>query len=127
MMLGLPPQPTRQASFRMTSSAVSLPPLPRLPVAVPRSGVSTEARSALRQLVGDLDRAIALAFRDGADATALAQRRGESVTRIVAHVWMACLGDVNDAALFAIGGFGRGLLFPYSDIDLLALVRHADP
>ena len=108
------------------ASAISLPPIPRLPVAVPRSGVSSEARRALRQLLGDLDRAIAVAFRDGADATALARRRSESVTRIVVHVWTACLGDVNHAALFAIGGFGRGLLFPYSDIDLLALVEQPD-
>ncbi|WP_233843281.1 [protein-PII] uridylyltransferase [Dyella sp. 2HG41-7] len=110
----------------MTPSAVTLPPLPRLPIAVPRSGVSTEARIALRQLLGDLDRSIATAFRDGANGTDLARRRSDSVTRIVAHVWFACLGEVNDAALFAIGGFGRGLLFPYSDIDLLALVQHAD-
>jgi [protein-PII] uridylyltransferase len=108
-------------------TAISLPPIPRLPVAVPRSGVSSEARRALRQLLGDLDRSIAVAFRDGADAAALARRRSDSVTRIVAHVWMACLGDVNDAALFAIGGFGRGLLFPYSDIDLLALVERSEP
>ena len=110
----------------MTVSVHPLPPLPRLPVAVPRSGVSADARRALRQLLGDLDRAIAVAFRDGADASELARRRGDSVTRIVSHVWTACLGDVNDAALFAIGGFGRGLLFPYSDIDLLALVEQPD-
>jgi [protein-PII] uridylyltransferase len=110
----------------MSQPAVALPPLPKLPVAIPRSGVSAEARRALRQLLGDLDRAIAVAFRDGADASELARRRGDSVTRIVVHVWMACLGDVNDAALFAIGGFGRGLLFPYSDIDLLALVEQPD-
>jgi [protein-PII] uridylyltransferase len=108
------------------STVVALPPLPRLPVAVPRSGVSGDARRALRQLLGDLDRAIAVAFRDGADASELARRRSDSVTRIVVHVWVACLGDVNDAALFAIGGFGRGLLFPYSDIDLLALVEQPD-
>ncbi|MFA6228690.1 MAG: [protein-PII] uridylyltransferase [Rhodanobacter sp.] len=101
---------------------VILPPVPRLPVAVPRSGVSTEARRALRQLLGDLDRALATAFRDGADASALARRRGESVERVVAHVWMACLGEVAGATLFSVGGFGRGLLFPYSDVDLLALV-----
>jgi [protein-PII] uridylyltransferase len=88
--------------------------------------VSSEARRALRQLLGDLDRAIAVAFRGGADASELARRRSDSVTRIVAHVWMACLGEVNDAALFAIGGFGRGLLFPCSDIDLLALVEKSD-
>ena len=67
-----------------------------------------------------------MAFRDGADATELTRRRSESVTRIVVHVWTACLGDVNDAALFAIGGFGRGMLFPYSDIDLLALIEQPD-
>ncbi|EIL97871.1 (protein-PII) uridylyltransferase [Rhodanobacter thiooxydans LCS2] len=97
--------------------------MPRLPTAVPRSGVSAEARQALRQLLGDVDRALATAFRDGADASALARRRGEAVARVVAHVWTACLGEVTGAALFAVGGFGRGLLFPYSDVDLLALVQ----
>jgi len=111
----------------VTATPIVLPPLPRLPVAVPRSGVSSEARRALRQLLGDVDRALATAFRDGADASALARRRGESVARIVAHVWMACLGDVTGAALFAVGGFGRGLLFPYSDVDLLALVQAPEP
>ena len=101
----------------------ALPALPRLPAAVPRSGVSTEARRALRQLLDDIDRALATAFRDGADASALARRRSESVQRVVVHVWTACLGEVEGAALFAIGGFGRGLLFPHSDVDLLALVE----
>jgi [protein-PII] uridylyltransferase len=110
-----------------THSTVVLPPLPRLPVAVPRSGVSEEARRALRQLLGDVDRALATAFRDGADASALARRRGESVERVVAHVWMACLGEVAKTTLFAVGGFGRGLLFPYSDVDLLALVVTSEP
>jgi [protein-PII] uridylyltransferase len=106
---------------------VALPPLPRLPVAVPRSGVSTDARRALRQLLGDVDRALATAFRDGADASALARRRSESVARIVAHVWTACLGEVSGTALFAVGGFGRGLLFPCSDVDLLALAEAPEP
>ncbi len=107
--------------------SVVLPPLPRLPTAVPRSGVSAEARQALRQLLGDVDRVLATAFRDGADASALARRRGDSVARVVAHVWTACLGEVTGAALFAVGGFGRGLLFPYSDVDLLALVQAPEP
>ncbi|HEY0198790.1 MAG TPA: [protein-PII] uridylyltransferase [Rhodanobacter sp.] len=109
----------------MTAIA-SLPPLPRLPAAVPRSGVATEARRALRQLLGDVNRSLATAFRDGVDASALARRRGESVERVVAHVWTACLGEVSDTTLFAVGGFGRGLLFPYSDVDLLALVIAPD-
>ena len=108
-------------------AALVLPRLPRLPVAVPRSGVSTDARRALRQLLGDVDRALATAFRDGADAGALARRRGESVAAVVAHVWMACLGEVTGTTLFAVGGFGRGLLFPCSDVDLLALVTAPEP
>ena len=111
----------------VATTAIALPPLPRLPVAVPRSGVSAEARRALRQLLGDIDRALATAFRDGADASALARRRGDSVVALVAHVWMACLGEVAGTALFAVGGFGRGLLFPYSDVDLLALVTAPQP
>jgi [protein-PII] uridylyltransferase len=65
-------------------------------------------------------------FRDGAMPVAgtSARRIGG---RVVAHVWMACLGDVSGAALFAVGGFGRGLLFPYSDVDLLALVEAPAP
>ncbi|MDO1529903.1 [protein-PII] uridylyltransferase [Fulvimonas sp. R45] len=109
------------------TAAPRLPPLPRLPPAVPRSGVSADARRALRQLLGDVDRALATAFRDGADASALARRRGESVARVVAHVWTACLGEVAGAALFAVGGFGRGLLFPHSDVDLLVLAERPDP
>ncbi|WP_242451829.1 [protein-PII] uridylyltransferase [Rhodanobacter sp. T12-5] len=107
--------------------AITLPPLPRLPVAVPRSGVSVEARRALRQLLGDVDRDLAAAFRQGADASVLAQRRGNLVGQVVAHVWTACLGEAAETTLFAVGGFGRGLLFPYSDVDLLALVNAPEP
>ena len=77
----------------------------------------------MRQLLGDLARDLANAFRDGADASALAQRRSDSVERVVAHAWICCLGETHGAALFAAGGFGRGLLFPHSDVDLLALVE----
>ncbi|UGB37421.1 [protein-PII] uridylyltransferase [Frateuria soli] len=113
--------------MNLAQAMAALPPLPRLPPAVPRSGVSVEARRALRQLLEDVDRSLTTAFRDGVDAGALARRRGEAVARVVAHVWTACLGEVEGAALFAVGGFGRGLLFPHSDVDLLALVREAQP
>ncbi|MBS0486172.1 MAG: HD domain-containing protein, partial [Proteobacteria bacterium] len=95
--------------------------LSRLPAAIPRSGVSREARAALRQLLGDVDRRLVDSFRIGADADALTHARANAVERIVTHVWIACIGDSDTVALFAVGGFGRGELFPYSDVDLLAL------
>ncbi|WP_250876523.1 [protein-PII] uridylyltransferase [Luteibacter anthropi] len=106
---------------------MTLPPLPRLPAVVPRSGVSPEARRSLRQLLDDADRALAVAFRDGEDASELARRRAEIVGRVVVHTWGACLGDMAAATLFAVGGFGRGMLFPYSDVDLLAMVGESSP
>jgi [protein-PII] uridylyltransferase len=107
------------------ASGARLPDLPRLPAALPRSGVSAEARLALRQVLGDVDRNLAGAFRDGADARTLVHLRARAVERVVTHVWQACVGEALDCALFAVGGFGRGVLFPYSDVDLLVLVESA--
>lgn len=102
-----------------------LPPLPSLPRAVPRSGVSDAARGALRKLLDDDDRAQAAAFGAGADASALVRRRAKVVARVVVHVWTRVVGSSPGMALFAVGGFGRGLLFPHSDVDLLVLAMRA--
>ncbi len=107
------------------AARATLPPLPRLPAAVPRSGVSTQARLALRQLLADDARDLAASFDHGADATALAARRARLIEQVVAHAWTACLGEPASLALYAVGGFGRGLLFPCSDVDLLALAGDA--
>jgi [protein-PII] uridylyltransferase len=105
-------------------SAPRLPEAPRLPPAMPRSGVSAQARLALRQLLGDNERELADAFRQRADASALARVRAQAVEHVVVHVWRSCVGDPADCALFAVGGFGRGLLFPQSDVDLFVLIEH---
>ncbi|HEY3521207.1 MAG TPA: [protein-PII] uridylyltransferase [Rhodanobacteraceae bacterium] len=99
-----------------------LPPLPRLPAALPRAGVSTQARIALRQLLADQARSLATAFREGAEAIDLARLQAHAVDRVLAHCWTACLGETTHAALFAVGGFGRRALFPHSDVDLLVLI-----
>ena len=59
----------------------------------------------------------------GADARALTRVRAQAVEHVVVHVWRACAGDPSDVALFAVGGFGRGVLFPHSDVDLLVLIE----
>lgn len=102
-----------------TSEAI--PAVPRLPAALPRSGVSRDARAALRQLLEDHARALTTAFREGADAAVLARTRARVVDMVCARAWSAYVGETDAAALFAVGGFGHGLLFPYSDVDLLVL------
>ena len=98
-----------------------LPDLPRLPAALPRSGVSTEARLALRQVLGDSERALAGAFHAGVDVAELLHLRARAVAAVVVHVWRSCVGEAADCSLLAVGGFGRGVLFPHSDVDLLVL------
>ncbi|UXI66791.1 [protein-PII] uridylyltransferase [Tahibacter amnicola] len=95
--------------------------LPRLPAAIPRSGISESARLALRQWLGDTDRALADAFRDGASVDELVPARAQAIEKLLRHVWTAIVGEPATLALFAVGGFGRGELFPRSDTDLLVL------
>src|SRR5690348_16033943 len=103
------------------SSPLLVPPSPRLPPALPRAGVSRDARAALRQLLDDHARALTVAFRRGAEARELARSRARTVGTVCVHVWSAYAGEADAAALFAVGGFGHGLLFPHSDVDLLVL------
>ncbi len=66
-------------------------------------------------------------FAASANGTACIRQRSQLTDQIVTRLWQilfptGCLG----AALLAVGGYGRGELFPYSDIDLLVLVENAD-
>ena len=115
----------RRSSVTAVPEPTSSLTLPRLPPAVPRSGVSAEARLALRQLLGDVARQLADAFRAGGDVDELTRVRAAAVERVVAHAWNACVGETSRLALYAAGGFGRAELFPCSDVDLLALSEGA--
>lgn len=108
-------------------SAIAAPvfALPRLPTSVPRAGVSEAARVSLRQLIGDNDRALVEAFRNKSDIDALLKARSRVIEGVVTHVFSATVGERPGLALYAVGGFGRGELFPHSDVDLLALCGKA--
>jgi len=53
----------------------------------------------------------------------LLAERSSAVDNILCHIWQCHLGDRNDLCLAAVGGYGRGELYPFSDIDLLILVN----
>ncbi|MEZ5460834.1 [protein-PII] uridylyltransferase [Dokdonella sp.] len=105
----------------MAASTVRVPTLPRLAKPVPRVGVVGPARLALRQYLVDYDRDLAGAFRDHADAEEIVASRSAAVERVLVYAWQSWLGETSDAALIAVGGFGRAELFPGSDVDLLIL------
>ncbi len=61
-------------------------------------------------------------FHDGDDIRTLVRGRAEHIDTLLRCAWNRHdWGD--DICLIAVGGYGRGELHPYSDIDLLILLR----
>lgn len=54
----------------------------------------------------------------------LLSARSNAVDNVLTHLWGIYLNQRPDLALAAVGGYGRGELYPHSDIDLLILVTH---
>jgi [protein-PII] uridylyltransferase len=102
-----------------------VPPLPRLARPVPRVGVVGPARLALRQYLVDYDRDLAGAFRDHAEAEEIILARTAAIECMLSYAWLSWLGETVNAALIAVGGFGRREQFPHSDVDLLILTVEA--
>jgi [protein-PII] uridylyltransferase len=94
-----------------TERPATLPPQPR--IAFWRAELA-QARSELKR-----------AFLAKRDTPVLLREHARLVDRVVRGVW-AELAMSTHFALLAVGGFGRGQLFPHSDVDLLILLP-ADP
>jgi [protein-PII] uridylyltransferase len=66
-------------------------------------------------------------FRAGRDIRRLVEDRAWFVDNILQQAWVRFdWSDRADIALVAVGGYGRGELHPYSDIDLLILLENDD-
>ena len=60
-------------------------------------------------------------FNEGAPADVLVRARAQLIDEVLREVWERHVGAAQGIALVAVGGYGRGELLPYSDIDLLVL------
>lgn len=66
------------------------------------------------------------AFERNADTARLLKAHCRLVDELLRDLWQQS-GLASDVCLIAVGGYGRGELFPYSDVDLLMLLpEHVD-
>jgi len=68
--------------------------------------------------------ALQAAFYARPDTGRLLREHARLVDRVVASVWTG-LAAPSGATLVAVGGYGRGQLFPHSDVDVLVLLPGA--
>ncbi len=77
----------------------------------------------LRSLLADTRRYLEQRYIEGAAIEQLVNARAQVVDRVLESIWREHFGEdgKHEIALIAVGGYGRGELHPYSDIDILIL------
>ena len=74
-----------------------------------------------RQLLAQGDARLERRFDQGDDIDRLLALRARAVDQLIREAWRRCVPGGSGLSLHAVGGYGRGELFPRSDIDVLVL------
>ena len=78
-----------------------------------------------RATLAQTDARLVKRFDGGEIVDKLVALRARAVDDLILDGWKRCIPEAAGLALFAVGGYGRGELFPHSDIDLLVLADDA--
>ncbi|MEO6227451.1 MAG: [protein-PII] uridylyltransferase, partial [Thermomonas sp.] len=100
--------------------------------ASPPAGTDSAWALQARELMAGADALLAQRFDREDEIDSLTSRRAASIDGVVREAWQRCIDPAAEMSLFAVGGYGRGDLYPGSDIDLqviagdVAQSAHAD-
>ncbi|WP_042837954.1 [protein-PII] uridylyltransferase [Xanthomonas citri] len=93
------------------------------PAERPDPGVAGDADWAAqaRPLLVHADMRLCKRFDQGEPIERLVALRARAVDQLMRNAWMRCIPADSGLSLHAVGGYGRGELFPRSDVDVLVL------
>ncbi len=77
--------------------------------------------STIRESLEAAGEALRARFEAGEPVARLVRDRAATIDRVLLELWRSLVGD-RGAALVAVGGYGRGELHPYSDVDVMLLL-----
>jgi [protein-PII] uridylyltransferase len=108
-------------------SGLGLPPWPFLDTLPAALDAGADRVAAFREALVAGDASLRQRFEDDEPVEALVRDRARMVDVVLGRAWLLQAGAaVRDAALVAVGGYGRGELHPCSDIDVLILLPKSE-